>query len=43
MYRDKKVKDYFKESEVKILDTIVWIANYNNNTLANKLKHQKLV
>lgn len=41
MYRDKKVKDYFKESEVKILDTIAWIADYNDNTLANKLKHHK--
>lgn len=41
MYKDKKYIVCFKESEAGILDAIAWIADYNDNTLANKLKHHK--
>lgn len=37
----KKEKDYFKDSESGILDVIAWIADYNGETLASKLRHNK--
>lgn len=41
MNRERGEKDWIKNSEARILDMIAWIADYNGETLASKLKFHK--